>query len=260
MESSSIAGAVEAAAQGSAEAFEDLYGEYAGPLQGYVRKTIGDPDHAEDLCQEIWLKAYNSLKTLRYPEAFSSWLYQLALHTSLSERRKRNRRDLLAPLLNLPESSSQDGDTATYAEWSLQSAEPDPLRALLAREEGAIAWEALASLPPRQHLALYLREVQGYSYQEIGTETGASPSAVESLLVRARKGFLDAYQSLETHPEAACAQARVAATAVSAGDATVVQRRALEMHRERCILCRPAPVGLHKVAALLGWPFGWAST
>ncbi|HEY3116912.1 MAG TPA: RNA polymerase sigma factor, partial [Chloroflexota bacterium] len=110
MESSSVAVAVEAATQGSADAFEDLYDEYAGPLQGYVRKTIGDSDHAEDLCQEIWLKAYHGLKTLRYPEAFSSWLYQLALHTSLSDRRKQHRRDLLAPVVTDPESIEIDGN------------------------------------------------------------------------------------------------------------------------------------------------------
>src|SRR5436309_3427185 len=133
MESSSVAGAVEAAAQGSADAFEDLYGEYAGPLQGYVRKTVGDPDHAEDLCQEI------------------------------------------------------------------------------------------------------------------SRQTGASTPAVESLLVRARKGFLDAYRALEGDPDAACAQARAAAVAIDSGTATVVQRKALELHQERCLICRPAPVGLRKV-------------
>lgn len=260
MQSSSITVAVEAAAQGSADAFEDLYAEYAGPLQGYVRKTIGDPDHAEDVCQEIWLKAYSALKTLRYPEAFSSWLYQLALHTSLSERRKRHRRDVLAPVVSDPESIDVDGNAATHADWSPQTTEPDPLRALLTREEAALAWEALASLPPRQHHALYLREVEDYSYQEIAHETGASPSAVESLLVRARRGFLDAYRSLENDPEAACARARALDIAIGSGEATIVQRKALELHRERCPLCRPAPTGLRKLAGLLGLPLGWGSS
>lgn len=256
-QTSSVSITAGAAAEGNIGAFEDVYTQHARALRGFVRKAAANAEDTEDLCQEIWLKAYRSLKSLRHPEAFASWLYRMALHTCLSDRRKALRRSALAPESGSFEADDSDGGLTVESTWVAQDPAPDPLGALIRHEERAFAWEALASLPPRQHLALYLREVEGCNYEEIAERTGASVSAVESLLVRARKSLACAHRALEADPREGCRQVQAAAAAVKSGQATVVQRTALALHADRCGRCQPADEPRRRVASFLGLPIGW---
>ena len=69
---------VAAAKDGNPYAFEALFRRYRGPITGYVRARVRDEGRTEDIVQEIFFSAHNSLATLSKPRAFRGWLYQIA--------------------------------------------------------------------------------------------------------------------------------------------------------------------------------------
>jgi RNA polymerase sigma-70 factor (ECF subfamily) len=255
-EAKTSASLVSAAAGGDSAAFENVYREHAPALRGFVGKTLDNPGEAEDLCQEIWLKAYRMLDTLRCPEAFSSWLYRMALRACVSQQRKEGRRSSIAPFVAADPMAAEEAD-AEATQWGSKRSDLDPLGSLVRDEEASLVWEALAALPERQHVALYLREVERFAHDEIAQAMGLSLSAVEHLLTRARRSLTAGHQTLLTDPRVGCRLAGACAAAVDGGRATVVQEIALRRHLARCRPCRQSLAPQRNVSALFGIPVGW---
>ncbi|MDP3767592.1 MAG: sigma factor-like helix-turn-helix DNA-binding protein, partial [Dehalococcoidia bacterium] len=90
----------------------------------------------------------------------------------------------------------------------------------------------------RQHLALFLREVEERSYREIAGILNTSHSAVETLLFRARRGLVEAFDLLQGATAERCRQAQKATATLLDGEATPVQRRAVAAHVDTCRPCR----------------------
>src|SRR5262245_821426 len=72
------AGLVARIRAGDDDAFETLVGQYQAPLFRYLRGFVGDAEHARDLVQETFLRAYKSLNSLEDPSLLRSWLYRIA--------------------------------------------------------------------------------------------------------------------------------------------------------------------------------------
>lgn len=174
---------VAAAQAGNPEAFEVLFRRYRQAITGYVRASVRDEGRTEDIVQEIFFSAHNSLATLSHPRAFRTWLYQIAHNACLDEARRRRRNDEL--ILGWDEFPPPDERIVFHHRG--------PDHQLSQKEELADLTQALGGLPPSQHEALVLREVEGMSYDEIGRRMQLSPGAVESVLFRARRGLKRAY-------------------------------------------------------------------
>jgi len=168
---------------GNRDAFEALFRNYRGAITAYVRASVRDEGRAEDIVQEIFLSAHNSLATLSHPRAFRSWLYQIAHNACLDDARRRSRNDEL--ILGWDEFPPPDERIVVHHQG--------PDHQLSQKEELAHLTHALDGLPPSQHEALVLRELEGMSYDEIGRRMQLSPGAVESVLFRARRGLKRAY-------------------------------------------------------------------
>jgi len=152
-------------------------------MKAYVRASVRDEGRTEDVVQEIFLSAHNSLATLSHPRAFRSWLYQIAHNACLDEARRRSRNEEL--ILGWDEFPPPDERIVVHHR--------SPHHELSQKEELADLTQALGGLPPSQHDALVMRELEGMSYDEIGRKMQLSPGAVESVLFRARRGLRRAY-------------------------------------------------------------------
>lgn len=173
---------VERARAGDAEAFEALVRRYQGWVFTLALRMLGDRAEAEEVAQEIFLKAYRGLKRFKGASRFSTWLYAIASHHCLNQlaaRRRRPRshgggrtnRDESDP----PALADRLADPALRADALLERA--DLLRIVQAE---------LANLAGEHRIILVLRDIQGLSYEEIAQALRLELGTVRSRLHRAR--------------------------------------------------------------------------
>jgi RNA polymerase sigma-70 factor (ECF subfamily) len=212
---------VTAAAGGDASAFQRLYETYAQRVYNMILRSVRDPGAAEDVAQDVWTKVHREMRTLREPRCFPAWLFRIAAKKCVDSARRRKRRPEAAPL--------SDDLGACFG---------DPEQSVIAREDAARMWEALAGLTPKQHMALYLREVEQRSYREIAYVLRISETAVGLCIFRARRGLASAYEQLSEAPHSACVSTHRVMSLSLDGHATPIQQRALTAHIDRCQPCR----------------------
>lgn len=140
----------------------------------YVRSVVRDPDEAQDLTQETFLRAQRRRETLRDPEAVLPWLYSIATHVCLDRLRQRARQARAQSNLD-PEAVSPP--------------DPAPSAGLLAEQEDmSDCVEAYVSeLSDSYRAVLLMHDVKGLSAREIAELLGDSVGSVKIRLHRARK-------------------------------------------------------------------------
>jgi RNA polymerase sigma-70 factor (ECF subfamily) len=169
---------VVATLRGSQEAYGTLVVRYERPIVGLVLRMVRNRAIAEELAQEVFVKAYNRLETYDQGRKFSSWLFKIA-HNSTIDHLRRRRIDTVP--LETPDEESQL--LATMADETGVGPEGDTLRHELAQ-----ALElAVAELRPEYREVVVLRFDQGCSYDEIAEITGLPLGTVKTHLHRSRK-------------------------------------------------------------------------
>lgn len=168
-----------AARAGSQDAYYELVQRFQRPLYALIARMVRDASLAEDLSQEVFVKAFRSLGSYDPSRKFSSWLFKIAHNTAIDQLRRRSldtepldgdgeddagpARTLHSPLSETPEALSQRG-------------------ALRAAIESAIE-----GLRPEYREVVLLRFQEGLSYEEIVEITGLPLGTVKTFLHRARK-------------------------------------------------------------------------
>jgi len=164
----SHASPVREAQDGSAAAFEQLYRENVGRVYALCLRLSGDPVRAEELTQDVFVRAWEKLGSFRGDSAFSTWLHRLAVNVVLGRRRSEGRRDGRVMAVEDPGLLESPGRLA------------DP-GARLDLEA------AMASLPAATRTVFVMHEVEGYTHEEIAQLTGRAEGTCKTLLHRARK-------------------------------------------------------------------------
>jgi len=144
-------------------------------------RMLGDWQEAENLTQDVFLRAYKSLHQLRGEARVSTWLYRVAVNLCLNHQR-RQRRERWLSLDWLFESQ---GESAS----SLPVEEKTPRTDLEERESAGLVQSAIQALPERQRAALVLHLYERLSYQEIAAVMQCSVASVESRLHRAKQNL-----------------------------------------------------------------------
>ena len=153
------------AARGDAQAFERLYRSTVGRIHSLARRMAGE-GAADDLTQEIYLRAWTRLHTFRGDARFSTWLHRLAVNLILTRRAAMKRQ----------------GDRTVSGAGLL-----DRMTARVGRPGLKVDFEAaLATLPERARDVFVLYDVEGYKHEEIGEMLGIHPGTSKSQLHRAR--------------------------------------------------------------------------
>ncbi len=158
--------------------FEQFVHMYERQILNFLWKYTHDEDAAYDLTQEVFVRAWNHFTEIHTQTNPRGWLYRVAVNLANTRYRKRLQ------------------ETQTQIVWdnTLELSSSDPSRKIA--EQDVIA-ETLATLQPKQRMALLLRDADGFSYEEIGKILGYSHAAVKKMIARARQRFRETYLERE---------------------------------------------------------------
>ena len=166
------------AQNGDTEAFNPLVYKYQQKIYNLIYRKVRDRETAKDLCQEVFLKAWQALPNFKGESVFYSWLYQIAVNRSIDFLRKRNRRQVIG-FEELPQNAD---DTLQMTE-----AQPSPCVLLERKELEDIIRKAINHLPLTQRSTFYLRHWEGLPIKEIALRLGKSENTVKTYLYHARR-------------------------------------------------------------------------
>ena len=170
---------IRAVVDGNANAFEDLVLEYQKQVYHITLKMTGSEEDAFDLSQETFLKAYRSLSGFRGESSFGSWIYRLASNLCIDFLRKKKRQ-------GGGQFISLDEEEEERRPRELPDLRYEPQSALEKKEMRQKVQEGLQRLPHEQRLILVMRDVEGFSYQEISDALKIELGTVKSRIYRAR--------------------------------------------------------------------------
>lgn len=154
---------------GDLEAFEVLYRANLGRVYALCCRMAGDASLAEELAQDVFVRAWQRLGSFRGESAFSSWLHPLTVNVALSERRSRRRR------------------TSRVMSTDDPAALERPERPKTGPEAAVDIDRALETLPPGARSVFVLHDVEGYKHEEIAKMTGVATGTSKAQLHRARR-------------------------------------------------------------------------
>jgi RNA polymerase sigma-70 factor (ECF subfamily) len=155
------------AATGDRDAFERLYRANSGRVFALCVRMVADRSAAEELTQDVFVRAWSKLGQFRGDSSFSTWLHRLAVNVVLNARKQQGR--------HRARHEEMDGEDETFAQQGL------PVPGTRLDLEAAIA-----TLPPGARKVFVLHDVEGYTHEEIAEQTGVTTGATKSQLHRAR--------------------------------------------------------------------------
>lgn len=167
------------ARQGDVEAFTELVNHYEANIFRLARRITQNPEDAEDVLQETFLKAYEHLKDFQGASKFYTWVVRIAVNQSLMKLRKRKNDASVS--LDDPYDTGEETLTREIAVW-----DPNPESTYSQEEIRAILEKAVDSLPPVFRAVFLLRDVEDLSTEETAAALNLSIPAVKSRLLRAR--------------------------------------------------------------------------
>ncbi len=167
------------ALQGDQKAYETLLNKYRSLVFTIMMKMVRNPQEAEDLTQEAFIKAFHSLPSFKEEFAFSTWLMKIATNNCIDFLRKRKlkTRSIHEPVKYKDEE----------LERSLPAQDPTPEKTLLQEERRRIIEEAIQELPDRYRHVILLRHKEEKSYEEIADILGLPLGTVKAQIFRARE-------------------------------------------------------------------------
>lgn len=169
---------------GNTEAFEKLVVIYQEKIYSLSYYLAGNHADAQDLAQEAFVKAYSSLGSFRQEANLGTWLHRITVNLWLNI--KRRQKNLTIFSLDDPVQTDEDEFTRTIA---AEDPGGDPVKVLEGKELQALVRDALLSIPEEYRSVLVLREMEGYSYDDIAEVMQCSLGTVKSRLNRARKAL-----------------------------------------------------------------------
>ena len=156
-------------------AFGELVTRYESKVYSLAMKMLRNPEDAEDVLQETFLRAYRGIKNFKGNSTFSTWIYRITANSALMKLRKKQ----------LPQVSIEDSDERetpiSIADWA-----PGPVEQLLNQEMQRVMDEAIETLPPEFRQVFILRDVEELSNADVAEILDLSVAAVKSRLHRAR--------------------------------------------------------------------------
>ena len=168
---------VERARQGDVHAFDRLVQEHYVLAYNTAYRMLGNADQAEDATVEAFARAYRSLDRFRGESSFSTWLYRIVTNVCLDYLRGAPQ-----PAVSLDEGGGDDGSMSR----EVPDETDNPALAALQRRRQQAVHGALQHLSSEHRAVLVLYDLNGFSYEEVGSMLGIPVGTVKSRLNRAR--------------------------------------------------------------------------
>ncbi len=172
---------VERVQRGDKRAFDLLVLKYQHKLLKLITRYVRDPSEAEDVAQEAFIKAYRALPRFRGESGFYTWLYRIAINTAKNH--------LVAASRRPPDSDIDVMDAEQYDNTAELKESATPELLLLKDEVQQAIVDAIEALPPDLRAAISLRELEGFSYEEIAESMDCPIGTVRSRIFRAREAI-----------------------------------------------------------------------
>jgi RNA polymerase sigma-70 factor (ECF subfamily) len=162
--------------QGRTAAFGELVCRYQDRLFNTVYRLLDNAEDAQDVVQEAFLSAYQSLDNFKGDSQFYTWLYRIAFNTAISLRRKQR-------MVLSMHSTRQTGGAVEPLDASEYS---QPEHALEKAEEDRRIHHALSRLSPEHKAVLIMKDMEGQKYETMAEVLGVPIGTIRSRLHRAR--------------------------------------------------------------------------
>ncbi len=164
--------------RGDTAAFDSLVRGYVRRARAIANRLMGDPDDADDLVQDAFLRALQRIATVDPTRPFGSWFFRVLVNAGVDAHRRRRVRRTEPEVLDVPSPMPTPADSA---------------------EQGEIRQrfdQALAALPPRQRLVVWSFEVDGMGMKEIAASLGVTEVTVRWYLHQGRRALRAALADL----------------------------------------------------------------
>jgi len=163
--------------KGNEEAFGFLVNKYKNKVFNMAYGMTRNRETADDIAQEVFIKAYRALPKFRFKSQFGTWLYQITANHIRDHLRKQGKMQQFS-LDNMQELPSSDKNHTDFIEKNQ-----------IEKKRREIVHTAIKSLSAKHRIILVLRDIQGYSYDDIAKILKISPGTVDSRLFRARRSL-----------------------------------------------------------------------
>jgi len=174
---------IERLKRGEAAAFEELVAERSSEIYGLLFRLTENGEEARDLTQETFLRAFQSIGRFRGEADLRTWIYRIAINQARNRWRwwRRRRRDSTISL------ESTHGQTNQTVASRLAESSNNPEQQTLAHERELVLRSALHKVGRAYRETVILRDIEGFTYEEIATTLGISVGTVKSRLARGRQ-------------------------------------------------------------------------
>lgn len=153
---------------GNENAFSELVAKHKEKVRNLVYLTLGDVDYVDDISQDVFISVYHKLKEFRFESKFTTWLYRITVNKCRDYLRKKRVRRIFVPI--------KEVDYERGGRTNVDSLDiPNLVR------------KAITKLPEKLKIPLVLRDIDGFSYQEIADKLECEVGTVKSRIFRARE-------------------------------------------------------------------------
>lgn len=168
---------IQALREGSEAAFRELVRTYGDRIYNTALSFLQNAQDAEETAQDVFVKVYRGIGSFRGDSGLSTWLYRIAVTQSLDRLRQKKRQRMATGFFGLLGKSAETPDFDHPGVIAEQ------------KENASFLFRAVRSLPAQQQAAFLLQKTEGLTQQQIAQVLDTTPSAVESLLHRAKNNL-----------------------------------------------------------------------
>lgn len=163
---------------GEEAVFSELVKRHKEKVRNIIYVTLSNSNQVDDIAQEVFITVYRHLKNFRFESQFTTWLYRITINKCKDELRKKNVRRIFL---------------------SLKDEEEEPVFESINEDTDIkhIVRNAISTLPDKLRIPLVLKDLEGFSYQEIADTTNCEIGTVKSRIFRARESLKKILKPLE---------------------------------------------------------------
>ena len=164
--------------EGDKSAFQILVKRHKEKVRNIIYLTMNNSALVDDIAQDVFVTIYRNLKNFRFESQFTTWLYRITVNKCKDYLRRMNVRKIFSPL--------DEGIEASEYSSPVEN-----------RDVSKIVTEAISKLPVKLRMPLILKDIEGFSYQEISETLNCEMGTVKSRIFRGREKLKEILQPLE---------------------------------------------------------------
>ncbi|MCH8842228.1 MAG: sigma-70 family RNA polymerase sigma factor [SAR324 cluster bacterium] len=168
---------------GDQSAFPQLVSKYQRQVYNHCQRMVNDEEESYDLTQEVFLRVFRNIKNYQHNYSFYTWLYRITVNCCIDYLRKKKRKPATVSLSQgYRNDRNEPGRDQDYPDTKFV-----PDKTALNRELNQVLNDAIGKLSEKLRVIIVLKEIEGFSYDEIAEILVCSRGTVKSRLFRARE-------------------------------------------------------------------------